>query len=307
MISLQHIDYHYSQHAPLFSNLNLEIPKGCLFGLLGPNGAGKTTLISLMTGQRTPTAGKVRIDGTSYREDRYAILNKLAHIPQEYAFYPQLSALENLQFFSGLYSGSKRQRAQQIEKALTLSGLSDQAHRLAKHFSGGLKRRLNLAIGMLNQPKLVFLDEPTVGIDPQSRHFILESIRELNQAGSTIVYTSHYIEEIEQLCNEVAIIDHGDILVHGPLHQVLEKRPLLQVTLDLSDHSDKTEQLAREVAALGFNLTQQTLSGYPKTEQGITELLQLIEAKSIRIVNLSYGRHTLEKLFFELTQTHLRE
>jgi ABC-2 type transport system ATP-binding protein len=307
MINLQRIEYHYPQHPLLFEGVDLQIAKGSLFGLLGPNGAGKTTLISLMTGQLTPSSGEITIDGANYQKERFRILGKLAYIPQEYAFYPQLSVMENLQFFASLYPSTTNQKAQLISQALELTGLTDQAKRLAKHFSGGLKRRLNLAIGLLNKPELIFLDEPTVGIDPQSRHFILQSIQELNKAGSTIVYTSHYMEEIEQICDVVAIMDHGQILEHGPLNQILEREPLLTIELDLQPGSSQTAVVKETVMTRGFKLSHQTVSGYPKHEAEIAELLQAITSLGISVITLSYGRHTLEKLFFELTQTQLRD
>ncbi|MCG7987053.1 MAG: ABC transporter ATP-binding protein [Candidatus Thiodiazotropha weberae] len=307
MIKLQQIDYHYPHHPPLFEGVNLAIAKGSLFGLLGPNGAGKTTLISLMTGQLQPAAGEIEIDGQSYPTQRTSILQKLAHIPQEYAFYPQLSVLENLQFFASLYANQARNRAGLIEQALALTGLTEQRERLAKHFSGGLKRRLNLAIGLLNKPQLIFLDEPTVGIDPQSRHFILQSIRELNKAGSTIVYTSHYMEEIEQLCDQVAIMDHGRILVHGPLRQILKRDPQLIVELGPISDQNRYTQLGNALQAKGFNLSELTISGHPKDQTEVSELLQTLASLNLSVINLSYGKHTLEKLFFELTQTHLRD
>ncbi|MEW8624661.1 MAG: ABC transporter ATP-binding protein [Candidatus Thiodiazotropha sp.] len=307
MIELQQIDYHYPDHPPLFEGVSLAIAKGSLFGLLGPNGAGKTTLISLMTGQLQPVAGEIEIDGESYPAQRTSILQKLAHIPQEYAFYPQLSVLENLQFFASLYPQPASNRARLIEQALALTGLTEQREKLAKHFSGGLKRRLNLAIGLLNEPQLIFLDEPTVGIDPQSRHFILQSIRELNRAGSTIVYTSHYMEEIEQLCDQVAIMDHGKILEQGPLRQILKRDP--QLTIELAPVTDKNQyaQLSKSLQTKGFSLSEQTISGYPKDQAEIGELLQTLASLNLSVVNLSYGKHTLEKLFFELTHTHLRD
>ncbi|MET0068364.1 MAG: ABC transporter ATP-binding protein [Candidatus Thiodiazotropha sp.] len=307
MIRLQQIEYHYPQHPPLFSGLDLEIPQGSLFGLLGPNGAGKTTLISLMTGQRTPQGGEVRIDGLDYRTQRAAILNRLAHIPQDYAFYPQLSALENLQFFAGLYPEMKRQRAAQIARALETTGLTEQAGRPAKHFSGGLKRRLNLAIGLLNQPRLIILDEPTVGIDPQSRHFILASIRALNEGGCTIVYTSHYMEEIEQICSRVAIIDHGRILEQGPLDQILGKHPLLRIDLDPQTPEVQLQPLLESLAAQGLERSGHVISGHPGNIDALPVLLQRLRERDIRVSGLSYGKQTLEKRFFELTQTHLRD
>ncbi|MCG8014443.1 MAG: ABC transporter ATP-binding protein, partial [Candidatus Thiodiazotropha weberae] len=242
-----------------------------------------------------------------YPTQRTSILQKLAHIPQEYAFYPQLSVLENLQFFASLYANQARNRAGLIEQALALTGLTEQRERLAKHFSGGLKRRLNLAIGLLNKPQLIFLDEPTVGIDPQSRHFILQSIRELNKAGSTIVYTSHYMEEIEQLCDQVAIMDHGRILVHGPLRQILKRDPQLIVELGPISDQNRYTQLGNALQAKGFNLSELTISGHPKDQTEVSELLQTLASLNLSVINLSYGKHTLEKLFFELTQTHLRD
>lgn len=307
MIKLQQIEYHYPRHPLLFDGINLEIARGALFGLLGPNGAGKTTLISLMTGQRQPSSGEVSINGASYSKARSQILQKLAHIPQEYAFYPQLSVLENLQFFSSLYPKQGRQRAQLIDRALQMTGLTDQAKRLAKHFSGGLKRRLNLAIGLLNEPELIFLDEPTVGIDPQSRHFILQSIKALNKAGSTIVYTSHYMEEIEQLCDQVAIIDHGKILVHGPLQQILQSAPLLTIELQPFAEQSRVMQLRQAVESRGLKLIEQTISGHPKQQGEIAELLKTLHDLGFTVINLGYGKHTLEKLFFELTHTQLRD
>jgi ABC-2 type transport system ATP-binding protein len=307
MIKLQQIEYHYPQHPPLLEALDLAIARGSLFGLLGPNGAGKTTLISLMTGQLQPLAGEVVIDGKHYPEQRASILEKLAHIPQEYAFYPQLSVQENLQFFASLYPDKRRNRNQLIDQALTLTGLKQHQDKLAKHFSGGLKRRLNLAIGLLNKPQLIFLDEPTVGIDPQSRHFILQSIRELNKAGSTIVYTSHYMEEIEQLCDQVAIMDHGKILVHGSLRQILKQDPQLNIELEPIVDKQLYQQLSDSLQAQGYQLSEQTISGQPKDQSEVNELLQKLALQNLSVVNLSYGKQTLEKLFFELTQTHLRD
>ncbi|MEJ2405645.1 MAG: ABC transporter ATP-binding protein [Candidatus Thiodiazotropha sp.] len=307
MIQLQHIAYHYPHTPSLFSGLNLSVDSGSLFGLLGPNGAGKTTLISLMTGQRTPLSGQVRIDGYNYAEHRFDILNRLAHIPQDYAFYPQLSALENLQFFAGLYPKLKPQRTQQIAQALEITGLTEQARRPAKHFSGGLKRRLNLAIGLLNRPKLIFLDEPTVGIDPQSRHFILASIRKLNEAGCTIVYTSHYMEEIEQICDQVAIIDHGRILEQGSLSEVLGRRPLLKIDLDPQTPDGQLVELDALLNEQGLSRSGHHLSGYPDDIGTLPELLRLLSERNIRVANLSYGKQTLEKRFFELTHTNLRD
>ncbi len=306
MIKLESISFSYPNQAELFDKLDLQIPKGSLFGLLGPNGAGKTTLISVMTGQIKPKSGKVSIDGASYGDKRSTILQKLAQIPQEYAFYPQLTAQENLEFFASLYPGVN-DKPERIRQAIELTGLEEHAQRTAGQFSGGLKRRLNLAIGLLNRPKLIFLDEPTVGIDPQSRHFILQSIRQLNKEGATIVYTSHYMEEIEQLCDRVAIMDHGRILVQGPMGEILEEKSALQLEIDLSRHQHKRSELMPKIEQMGLSLAGQTITGKPNDPSEINNLIGLLNQAEIPILNLSYGKHTLETLFFELTQTHLRD
>lgn len=308
MISLQSIEYAYPDQAPLFEGLDLEIPAGSLFGLLGPNGAGKTTLISLMTGQITPSKGEITIQGLDYLHYRQQILADLAFVPQDYAFYPQLTVMENLDFFASLYEYSPNERGALIQQALALTGLLDQSKRLAKHFSGGLKRRLNLAIGLLNKPAILFLDEPTVGIDPQSRHFILQAIQELNRSGTTIIYTSHYMEEVEQLCNVIAIIDHGRILAHDSIDKMLRKPAKLQIVLDSPASPDLLpESLMTLLQANALEYHHGMIVGLPQKIADIRRVLDLLEQEHISINKISYGQQTLESLFFELTQTRLRD
>ncbi|MDJ0808088.1 MAG: ABC transporter ATP-binding protein [Gammaproteobacteria bacterium] len=308
MISLKSIEFAYPQQANLFQGIDLEIISGSLFGLLGPNGAGKTTLIALMTGQLKPCAGEIHIQGLDYRHDRKRILSNLAVAPQDYAFYPQLTARENLDFFSNLYPQIGAQRKARIQEALELTGLQDQARKPARQFSGGLKRRLNLAISLLNRPAILFLDEPTVGIDPQSRHFILQAIRDLNRSGTTILYTSHYMEEVEQLCDRVAIIDHGRILAHDGINEILNKPARLQITFDTpTDSTSLPASLKALLQKTGFEYANGCLSGLPRDTHAIHELLKLLEAEKLKIQQITYGRQTLESLFFELTQTHLRD
>jgi ABC-2 type transport system ATP-binding protein len=308
MITLRSIEFSYPEQAPLFDELDLEIPAGSLFGLLGPNGAGKTTLIALMTGQRNPAKGKINIQGLDYLHHRHQILTELAFVPQDYAFYPQLTVKENLEFFASLYGYSSYERHAQIQQALELTGLLDQSKRLAKHFSGGLKRRLNLAIGLLNKPSIVFLDEPTVGIDPQSRHFILQAIQELNQSGTTIIYTSHYMEEVEQLCNLIAIIDHGRILAYDSIDAIFKKPATLQIALDPAlSPAALPQSLMLFVQQSAFEYHDGILVGLPQNTAEIRQLLDLLAQEDIAPRKISYGQQTLESLFFELTQTRLRD
>jgi ABC-2 type transport system ATP-binding protein len=193
-------------------DLSFEIRRGEIFGLLGPNGAGKTTTISMIAGLLSPTSGEARVAGFDVRSAGAGRRRALGMVPQELAIYPRLSGRENVEFFGRLYGlrgAALRARADQM---LALVGLSDRAWDRAEHYSGGMKRRLNLAAGLMHGPQLLLLDEPTVGVDPQSRNHIFEGVRELNRAGLTILYTSHYMEEVESLCDRVGIMDGGRLI-----------------------------------------------------------------------------------------------
>jgi len=200
---------------PSLAGLDLAIPAGALFGLLGPNGAGKTTAISIMSTILTPTAGEVRIFGLDVRRHGRQVKAMLGLVPQELAIYQPLTAAENLRFFGRLYGLSGAELKRRIGECLEFVGLADRGDQLVHTFSGGMKRRLNLAAGILHQPRLLFLDEPTVGIDAQSRNLILDRLAHLNEQGTTMIYTTHYMEEAERLCSEVAIIDMGKIVAGG--------------------------------------------------------------------------------------------
>jgi ABC-2 type transport system ATP-binding protein len=217
MIQIENLSYSYlSSASPALNGLSLRVPQGSLFGLLGPNGSGKTTLISLLSGVLPlPARARVGISGPGASRSL---------VPQEYAFYPRLSVLENLDFFAGVQRLRGAERGKRVSEALALCGLEGAAGLRAERASGGMKRRLNIAIGLLNRPQLLFLDEPTVGIDPQSRAFILQAVRKINKAGCTVVYTSHYMEEVSALCDRIAVLDQGRLLAEGSLKQLLKPR-----------------------------------------------------------------------------------
>lgn len=226
-IRIDHLSFTYAgETQPALHDISLAVTTGSCFGLLGPNGAGKSTLLSLLTGLLPLQQGNLQIYDTALNSNNLAqhtdlLRNTISLVPQDYAFYPTLTVQENLECFAGLYhlSGQNKQRA--IEFAVQFCGLQDTLHRRAAACSGGVRRRLNLALGLLNQPKILFLDEPTVGIDAQSRHFIMQSIASLQQQGITIIYTSHYMEEIQTICDAVAIIDHGKLLLQDTLTNVM--------------------------------------------------------------------------------------
>ena len=216
IIDIQNITKKY-KGADFFSvdHISLIINKGEIFGLLGPNGAGKTTLLSMLCGLVRPTSGEFFIDGVSPQKNPEKIQDIIGIVPQEYALYPTLTARENLKYFGSLYGLKGKNLTQIIDEGLSRVGLSEFADRQLKHFSGGMKRRCNLLAGILHQPKVLFLDEPTVGVDVQSRKLIIDYLEELNRSEMTIIYTSHHLLEAEHFCTKIAIIDQGKIFVEG--------------------------------------------------------------------------------------------
>jgi len=220
MLRIESLSFAY-QETKVLEDVTLEIPDGAIFGLLGPNGAGKTTLISILSGLRRPAAGRMTADGEPLEALRARRPGWLGLVPQELAFYPMLTVRENLRFFGAVQNlGAARLRSR-VDAAAAFARLDGVLERRAAELSGGLKRRLNVAIGLLTEPDLVLLDEPTVGVDPQSRAFLLESIGALRARGRHILYTSHYMEEVQAICDHVAILDAGRVLAAGPLAEVL--------------------------------------------------------------------------------------
>lgn len=200
---------------PAVNGISFSINRNEIFGLLGPNGAGKTTTISILCGLFPPTSGRVMIDGKDLHKELALIKNIIGIVPQDIALYPTLSARENLAFYGSMYGLHGKDLKDKIEIWLEKLGLVDAANRRVHTYSGGMKRRVNLIAGVLHSPKILFLDEPTVGVDVQSRNVIIEHLKEINAAGTTIIYTSHHMEEAENFCTRVSIIDHGKILIQG--------------------------------------------------------------------------------------------
>jgi ABC-2 type transport system ATP-binding protein len=215
--------YYRRNNIPALNSLSLDIGRNEIFGLLGPNGAGKTTAISILCGMFPPSAGTATIGGYSIANEREKIKRIIGVVPQEIALYPTLSAKENLQFIGSVYGLKGKELKSRITECLKLVGLEDKAKRRIGTFSGGMKRRINLIAGILHDPEILFLDEPTVGVDVQSRNMILEYLRFLHSKGKSIIYTSHYLEEAESLCTRVAIIDDGAIVTTGTPAQLIQE------------------------------------------------------------------------------------
>ena len=222
MLKVERLSYRYpGGDEAVLHELSIEVPSGGIFGLLGPNGAGKTTLISILAGQLRASVGRVTFDGTPLEELRRREPASLGLVPQEFAFYPMLTCAENLRFFAAVQGFAAGRVRERVAAVAAFARIENVLARRAGELSGGLRRRLNLAIGLLAEPRILLLDEPTVGVDPQSRAFLLDSIRGLAVAGRTIVYTSHYMEEVEAICDRVAIIDAGRVLRAGALAELL--------------------------------------------------------------------------------------
>lgn len=196
-------------------NLNIEIKKGEIFGLLGPNGAGKSTTMNMVCSIVRPTMGQISLFSKDLYRQKKEVLRKIGYIPQELAIHGNLKAWENVELFTSLYGLKGAQLKEAVDEALAYVGLLEHRQEFAKNFSGGMKRRLNIACALGHQPELLIFDEPTVGIDPQSRNFILDKIKESNQKGATVIYTSHYMEEVEAICTRIAIMDNGKIIACG--------------------------------------------------------------------------------------------
>ena len=222
MLKVERLSFRYpGGEEAVLHDLTLEIPTGGIFGLLGPNGAGKTTLISILAGQLRAPAGRIAFEGTPLEELRRREPAALGLVPQDFAFYPMLTGAENLRFFAAVQGLGGERLRERVAAVAAFARIENVLGRRAGQLSGGLRRRLNLAIGLLTEPRILLLDEPTVGVDPQSRAFLLESIRGLAASGRTIVYTSHYMEEVEAICDHVAIIDAGRVLRTGALDELL--------------------------------------------------------------------------------------
>ncbi len=226
---------------PAVNGISLSIEKHEIFGLLGPNGAGKTTTISILCGLFPSTSGSVTIDGQILENNIDNIKQIIGVVPQDIALYPMLSARENLSFYGHMYGLSGKSLKDKIEMWLSNFGLTDSANKRLSTYSGGMKRRVNLIAGILHNPKILFLDEPTVGVDVQSRNVIIEHLKELNKTGTTIIYTSHHMEEAEHFCSRVAIIDYGKIIVEGSPKELISAnkgcRNLEDVFLHLTERT----------------------------------------------------------------------
>jgi len=221
-VRIEEVSFTYPrQTRACFSHLSLEVSEGERFGLFGPNGAGKTTLMNCMTGLLNYQQGSIQLLGNEIAGHKKSVNRLFGFVPQDFSFYQELSPAENLAFFGAWAGLNKSTITRKTDELLDILGLGDVRNRKVQEFSGGMKRRVNLAIGVIHEPRILFLDEPTVGVDVHSRHAIITYLKKLNEAGTTLIYTSHQLSEAEDLCNKVALIDDGRIIAHDTLEQLM--------------------------------------------------------------------------------------
>src|ERR1700681_4269842 len=234
MLEVKHLTKNYGKLIAV-TGVSFRADRGETIGLLGPNGAGKTTTVSIIAGLLSPDSGEVLIEGKQVKSDTDPVKLKIGLVPQDMALYDKLSARDNLTFFAALYSLAGAKAKQAIDDVLNLVGLSDRAGDKVETFSGGMKRRLNLAAALLHDPQILLLDEPTVGVDPQSRNAIFDNLETLKKRGKTLVYTTHYMEEAERLCDRLVIVDHGKVIADDTLqglHRLMPATNLLHIELE---------------------------------------------------------------------------
>jgi ABC-2 type transport system ATP-binding protein len=288
-------------------DVSLQVEAGQILGLLGPNGAGKTTTVSMIAGLLKPDSGEVRIEGRRLERDDDPLKQRIGLVPQDLALYDELSAWDNLRLFGALYSLSGRRLEEQIGRALELVGLADRRKDAAGTYSGGMKRRLNLAAALLHDPVILLLDEPTAGVDPQSRNAIFENLEELKQRGKAMVYTTHYMEEVERLCDRVVIIDHGRIIADDTrqgLYRMLPGANVLQLELEEDADADSLRQLSGvEWVELRDRVLRVGLNGLDHSGA----VLNWLSARGCRFHHLKSERANLEAVFLSLTGRSLRD
>lgn len=291
-------------------HLNLDIKEGDIFGLLGPNGSGKTTTINCILSLLAYDKGDIEIFGQKMTPDNYDIKSKIGVVMQNVAVFDELTVYENINYFCGLYISDKALRKQYVEEAIQFTGLNDFKKFYPKKLSGGLLRRLNIACGIAHKPRLIILDEPTVAVDPQSRNKILEGILELNKAGATIIYTSHYMEEVEQICSRIAIVDKGKNLALGTkdeLKKLIKKREIITIDiLDISLSDIAEIKKLPHVYEVEFDNHQLSIL-CDGGKHNLIRVLDFLQQKEYSFGHVHSELPTLNDVFLEITGKELRD
>ncbi len=291
-------------------DLSFEVKDGEILGLLGPNGSGKSTTINCILSLLKFKNGSIKIFGKEMTPDAYDIKAKIGVIFQEVAVFEELTVYENIDYFCGLYIKDKKTRKQYIEEAIELVGIGEFKKFYPKQLSGGLLRRLNIACGIAHKPKLIFLDEPTVAVDPQSRNNILDGIKKLRDSGATIIYTTHYMEEAEILCDRIIILDKGKIIASGTSDELKRKANIEEkITVEIQEiDNSKIEEIKKfeNVENVNFNMNTLVVT-YKKGKNNLGELIDYLKDNKVTYNKIFSERPTLNDVFLELTGKELRD
>jgi len=294
------------------NGISFEITEGEIFSLLGPNGAGKTTTISMLSTLYLPTSGEATIGGYSVTKEPMAVRNLIGVVPQDLALYEDLTARENLSFWGQMYGLSGKTLNSRIDVVLEQIGLTDRARQRVKTYSGGMKRRVNIGIGLLHRPRLLFMDEPTVGIDPQSRRAILDSVKDLNKQGMTVLYTTHYMEEAAELSDRVGILDHGELIALGTQSELTKQVGEMETLILHVGENDDPECLAAAIRTLKMvrkaDVTDHTVTVIvPQAEEALAPAVTKANELGIKIHSVDMREPNLEAVFLHLTGRALRD
>lgn len=309
VIEVEHLTKAYKDLKAV-DDLSFEVREGEILGLLGPNGSGKSTTINCILSLLNFSAGSIRIFGEEMKPDAYDLKARIGVVFQEVAVFDELTVYENIDYFCGLYIADKKLRRQYVEEAIELVKLGEFKKFRPKKLSGGLLRRLNIACGIAHKPNLIFLDEPTVAVDPQSRNHILDGIKKLRDAGATIVYTTHYMEEVEILCDRVMILDKGKILASGTTDEL---KGLAGMEEKITVESEEPEEAGLAAIRAQENVIAANyrngvfLITYRKGENNLVELIEILKREGIRYHKIFSERPTLNDVFLELTGKELRD
>lgn len=291
-------------------NVSLDINEGEIYGLLGPNGAGKSTTINIITGLLRGDKGSIEILEKDINKYSNFAKSNIGIVPQDIAIYEELTAYENVKFFASLYGLKGQELKDRIVEALEFVGLSDKAKEVPSGFSGGMKRRLNIACAIAHKPKLIIMDEPTVGIDPQSRNHILQSVKKLNRMGCTIIYTSHYMEEIEEICTRIGIIDHGKVIAEGTkeeLKSIISNTNTLYVTIDTIENLDESK-LKSINGIKNITIDEKRIKiSILKEVNCLDKIIVYFTENNMPIKNIEWKIPDLETVFLSLTGRKLRD
>jgi ABC-2 type transport system ATP-binding protein len=290
--------------------VSLQVARGEVFGLLGPNGAGKTTTISMMTGLLEPTGGQITVDGLDLKKHTNEVKAKLGLVPQELALYPTLSARQNLTFFGRIYGLKGKELRQRVDEVLEMIGLTERADDPVEDYSGGMKRRVNIGAGLLHKPQILFLDEPTVGVDPQSRNAIFESVEALNRAGMSVIYTTHYMEEAQRLCHRVAIVDQGEIIALDTPTALIRSLGggILVVGIAEGAPEDLPDRIVQSSAVKSASRSDGQLKiETHRLQEALIGVLDITNKLDVPITSIEMLEPNLESVFLHLTGKKLRE